>query len=75
VRSKDSRGVLRGAVGKVPIEATRWRPTLLLVRCGEGLEETYAIKAQGAFILLHDYITALFYEVVVYLQRVDNSAA
>jgi len=75
VRSKDSRGVLRGAVGKVPIEATRWRPTLLLVRCGEGLEETYAIKAQGAFILLHDYITALFYEVVVYLQRADNSAA
>jgi hypothetical protein len=27
-----------GAVGKVPIEATRWRPTLLLVRCGEELE-------------------------------------
>ena len=25
----------------------------VLVRCGEGLEETYAIKAQGAFILLH----------------------
>jgi hypothetical protein len=28
VRSKDSRGVLRGAVGKVPAWATRWRPTL-----------------------------------------------
>ena len=75
MRSKDSRGVLRGAVGKVPIKATRWRPTLLQARFGEGLEETYAIKAQGAFILLHDYITALFYEVVVYLQRADNSAA
>ena len=35
----------------------------VLVRCGEGLEETYAIKAQGAFILLHEFITALFYEV------------
>ena len=27
--SKESRSVRRGAVGKVPIEATRWRPTLL----------------------------------------------
>src|SRR5262245_45568273 len=26
--SKESRSVWRGAVGKVPIEVTRWRPTL-----------------------------------------------
>jgi hypothetical protein len=40
LRSKDSRAVRRGAVGKVPIEATRWRPTLLLVRFGEGFSKT-----------------------------------
>ena len=34
MRSKDSRAVWRGAIGKVPIWATRWWPTLLLVRCG-----------------------------------------
>ena len=31
LRSKDSRAVRRRVVGKVPIEATRWRPILLHV--------------------------------------------
>ena len=31
LRSKDSRVVRRRVVGKVPIEATRWRPILLHV--------------------------------------------
>ena len=29
MRSKDSRAVWRGAIGKVPVRATRWWPTLL----------------------------------------------
>jgi hypothetical protein len=44
----------------------------VLVRCGESLEETYAIKAQGAFILLHDLITALFYEVDEQLRTIPK---
>jgi hypothetical protein len=32
LRSKDSRAVWRGAVGKVPAKVTRWQPTLLHVR-------------------------------------------
>jgi hypothetical protein len=44
----------------------------VLVRCGEGLEETYAIKAQGAFILLHDFITALFYEIDEQLRAIPK---
>src|SRR4029453_5785700 len=32
LRSKDSRVVRRRVVGKVPIEATRWRPILLQAR-------------------------------------------
>src|SRR5215471_3029784 len=36
LRSKDSRAVRRRVVGKVPIEATRWRPILLQARFGEG---------------------------------------
>ncbi len=32
LRSKDSRVVRRRVVGKVPIEATRWRPILLHVQ-------------------------------------------
>jgi hypothetical protein len=32
LRSKDLRAVRRGAVGKVPVQATRWRPTLRSVR-------------------------------------------
>src|SRR5207249_12250232 len=34
-------------------KAPRWRPILLLVRCGEGSEETDAVEAHGAFVLLH----------------------
>ena len=40
LRSKDSRVVRRRVVGKVPIEATRWRPTLLQARFGGGSGET-----------------------------------
>src|SRR4030095_5012392 len=36
LRSKDSRAVPGGGVGRVPIEATRWRPILLQARFGEG---------------------------------------
>ncbi len=36
LRSKDSRVVRRRVVGKVPIEATRWRPILPHVRCSTG---------------------------------------
>src|SRR4029450_4964472 len=36
LRSKESRAVRRRVVGKVPIEATRWRPILLQARFGEG---------------------------------------
>jgi hypothetical protein len=43
-----------GAVRKVPTEATRWRPTLLLVRFGKGFIETYSLRGeQGAMSLLH----------------------
>ena len=41
LRSKDSRVVRRRVVGKVPIEATRWRPILLPVQfLGEGVVAT-----------------------------------
>src|SRR5215831_9083167 len=36
LRSKDSRAVRGGAVGKVPAKVTRWRPTLHPVRFGGG---------------------------------------
>src|SRR5262249_45906424 len=38
LRSKDSRAVRRRAVGKVPIEATRWRPILPQARFGGGCD-------------------------------------
>jgi hypothetical protein len=42
LRSKDSRAVWRGAIGKVPVRATRWWPTLRHARFGGGLGEKAA---------------------------------
>jgi hypothetical protein len=50
VRRKRSCGVRGGAVGKVPIRATRWRPTLRQVRFGRGNEEKYC-KQQRVLLL------------------------
>src|SRR5437763_8006899 len=54
LRSKDSRAVRRRVVGKVPIEATRWRPILPHVRFGGGRLETQVTLCAGRlfYILL-----------------------
>jgi len=53
LRSKDSRVVRRRVVGKVPIEATRWRPILLQARFwssgGRGDSPTDCRKLSGLF--------------------------
>ena len=44
LRSKDSRAVWRGAVGKVPVKVTRWQPTLRHARfCSRGEESDFLI--------------------------------
>ena len=47
LRSKDSRAVWRGAVGKVLSRVTRWQPTLPQARFGGGSKETYSSQSNA----------------------------
>jgi len=53
LRSKDSRAVWRGAVGKVPVKVTRWQPTLRHARfCSRGEESDFLIDCNRLAALL-----------------------
>jgi hypothetical protein len=72
LRSKDSRVVRRRVVGKVPIEATRWRPTLLQARFwssgGRGDSPTDCRKLSDFFTALFSY----FYETFMRAHRLPD---